>query len=204
MSSTRVLIVDDKEENNYFLRKLLEGSGFEVESARHGAEALAKARQSPPDLVISDLLMPVMDGFTLLRQWKRDAKLKSVPFIVYTATYTEPADEELALKLGADEFILKPTEPDEFLKRVESMRARGTRSRPIDDADDGAHGEEGGFFASTARRSFESSKRRRSSSKRPIARCNETSSLARRPSAPVMRWRSAFSSSPTTSMTSSG
>jgi len=146
LSSTRVLIVDDKEENNYFLRKLLEGSGFEVESARHGAEALAKARQSPPDLVISDLLMPVMDGFTLLRQWKRDAKLKSVPFIVYTATYTEPADEELALKLGADEFILKPTEPDEFLKRVESMRARGTRSRPIDDADDGAHGEEGGLL----------------------------------------------------------
>src|SRR5207244_1223312 len=118
---TRVLIVDDKEENLYYLNALLRGNGCEVIPARHGAEALAKARQSPPDVVISDLLMPVMDGYTLLRHWKADARLKRVPFIVYTATYTEPKDEELALNLGADAFILKPSEPESFLARLRQV-----------------------------------------------------------------------------------
>ena len=118
---TRVLVVDDKPENLYLLRALLQGNGCEVDEARHGAEALARARQSPPGLVISDLLMPVMDGYTLLRHWKADARLKSISFIVYTATYTEPKDEQLALELGADAFILKPAEPEPFMARVREI-----------------------------------------------------------------------------------
>lgn len=120
---TRILIVDDKEENLYYLQALLTGSGFVVDTARHGAEALVKARLSPPDVVISDLLMPVMDGYTLLRLWKADVRLKKIPFIVYTATYTEPEDERLALSLGADAFILKPSEPEEFLARIRQVQA---------------------------------------------------------------------------------
>ncbi|HYQ45008.1 MAG TPA: response regulator [Polyangiaceae bacterium] len=131
---TRVLVVDDKEENVYYLRALLEAHGFEVRSARHGAEALVLARQAPPDVVISDLLMPVMDGYTLLRHWKADPRLRGKPFIVYTATYTEPEDERLALSLGADAFILKPTEPDEFLTRLEAARTATAAAVP-------AHGE---------------------------------------------------------------
>src|SRR5688500_3553470 len=109
---TTALIVDDKEENRYYLSALLTAHGCEIESACHGAEALEKARKSPPDFVISDLLMPVMDGYTLLRHWKADPCLNRVPFIVYTATYTEPEDQRLALSLGADAFIVKPTEPE--------------------------------------------------------------------------------------------
>ena len=132
---TRVLIVDDKEENLYYLRALLEANGYEVAPARHGAEALVVARQSAPDVVISDLLMPVMDGYTLLRHWKADARLKAIPFIVYTATYTEPEDERLALSLGADAFILKPTEPDEFLARLAAVRASTVAALPARDPD---------------------------------------------------------------------
>jgi two-component system cell cycle sensor histidine kinase/response regulator CckA len=120
----RVLVVDDKIENLYYLSALLEGHGYEVATAQHGAEALAKARVAPPDLLVSDLLMPVMDGYTLLRHWKADPKLRGVPFIVYTATYTEPEDEKLAINLGADAFILKPAEPDDFLSRVREVEAR--------------------------------------------------------------------------------
>ncbi len=123
-SMPRVLIVDDNEDNLYYLRTLLEAYGFDVESAVHGAEALAKARQSPPGLVISDLLMPVMDGYTLLRHWKLDDNLRNIPFVVYTATYISSEDEKLALDLGADAFIVKPKEPDEFMAVIRHVLSR--------------------------------------------------------------------------------
>ncbi len=119
-----VLIVDDKEENIYYLRALLSGNGYAVTTARHGAEALVKARHEKPDAIISDLLMPVMDGYTLLRHWKVDVNLKHIPFVVYTATYTEAEDEKLALSLGADAFILKPCEPEDFMSTLRDVLAR--------------------------------------------------------------------------------
>jgi PAS domain S-box-containing protein len=126
----RILVVDDKEENRYYLEMLLTGYGHEVALARHGAEGLVMARQRPPDLVVSDLLMPVMDGYMLLRHWKGDPVLKRVPFVVYTATYTEPRDEQLALDLGADAFILKPAEPDDFLARLAAVMTRTATEAP--------------------------------------------------------------------------
>ncbi len=120
---TRVLLVDDNEPNLYYLSALLRAHGYETESARHGAEALVKARRSPPDLVVSDLLMPVMDGYTLLRQWTADPHLRGVPFVVYTATYTEPEDEDLARGLGARAFILKPAEPEAFIARLRAVQS---------------------------------------------------------------------------------
>ena len=119
----RVLIVDDREENRHLLNTLLKSNGYEVESACHGAEALDKARQNPPQLIISDLLMPRMDGYTLLRQCKADDQLKRIPFVVYTATYTDPKDKQLALSLGADAFILKPAEPADFIARISQVVA---------------------------------------------------------------------------------
>jgi len=116
---SRILVVDDKEENLYLLRALLQGHGHQTTLARNGAEALARAGEEAPDLVISDILMPVMDGFSLCRRWKgTDSPLRDVPFVFYTATYTEPRDEELALSLGADRFIVKPAEPAQFLQMV--------------------------------------------------------------------------------------
>ena len=127
---THVLIVDDKNDNLYYLQSLLTGSGYTVEVASHGAEALVKARQRAPQIIVSDLLMPVMDGYTLLRHWKTDTKLQSVPFIVYTATYTEPEDEKLALSLGADAFILKPCEPEDFLAKLREVESKGVIASP--------------------------------------------------------------------------
>ena len=128
----RALIVDDREDNRYLLCQLMRGHGFEVQEAIHGAQALELARQLPPDLVVSDLLMPVMDGYTLLRHWKVDEGLRRIPFIVYTATYTEAKDEQLALDMGADAFIIKPAEPDVFMVRVQAvMDAANQRRVPV-------------------------------------------------------------------------
>ncbi|HYL98430.1 MAG TPA: response regulator [Blastocatellia bacterium] len=131
---TRVLVVDDKAENLYLLRVLLQGHGYIVEEASNGADALTKARQNPPDLAVSDLLMPVLDGYTLLRQWRADERLKGIPFVVYTATYTEPRDERLALALGADAFLLKPAEPEKFVLVIQDVLAKdangGRRTEP--------------------------------------------------------------------------
>lgn len=136
---TRVLVVDDREENLYYLESLLQGHGFTVERARHGEQALEAARTSPPDIVVSDLLMPVMDGYTLLRHWKADRTLSGVPFVVYTATYTEAQDEELALELGADAFIVKPEEPEALLARIREVHEAskaGSPTRPREPAGD--------------------------------------------------------------------
>jgi signal transduction histidine kinase len=127
----RVLIVDDKANNLYLLRVLLKGHGFQVDGAYNGREALQKALQSPPHLIISDLLMPEMDGYELLRRWKADERLRGIPFIVYTATYTESKDEELALELGADAFIIKPTEPEPFIRQVREVLDRVRANSPV-------------------------------------------------------------------------
>lgn len=127
---TSILIVDDNAENLYLLRALLQGNGYAVEEARHGAEALTRARQGPPDLIVSDLLMPVMDGYTLLRDWKSDDSLKNIPFVVYTATYTDPRDEQLALDLGADAFLIKPAEPEAFLACIWSVLEKQRQGQP--------------------------------------------------------------------------
>jgi PAS domain S-box-containing protein len=113
-----ILVVDDNEQNLYQLQVLLGANGYQVASAANGAEALAQARQNPPDLIISDILMPVMDGFALCREWKKDERLKAIPFVFYTATYTDDRDRNFALSLGAERFIVKPEEPDNFLRAI--------------------------------------------------------------------------------------
>lgn len=117
----KILIVDDKKENLYFLETLLNGIGYETISANNGAEAIDLAKKSDIQLIISDILMPVMDGFTFCRNCKKNENLKNIPFVFYTATYTEPKDKEFALSLGAVKYILKPQEPDVFIEIIEEV-----------------------------------------------------------------------------------
>ncbi|MFH0789358.1 MAG: PAS domain S-box protein [Pseudomonadota bacterium] len=139
----KILIVDDNQESRYFLEILLKGHGFEIRSAENGQEALEMARAHPPDLIVSDILMPIMDGYTLCRQCKSEERLKNIPFVFYTATYTDPKDEKFALSLGADRFILKPQDPEILMNLLselleENYRGNLTSAKPL--------GEEMEFF----------------------------------------------------------
>jgi two-component system NtrC family sensor kinase len=122
-----VLIVDDNAQNLYLLDVLLKGNDFVVRSACNGALALESALKDPPDLILTDILMPVMDGYTLCRKWRANDRLKGIPFIFYTATYTEPKDEALALSLGADRFVIKPQEPEVLMGIIREVLAGGGR-----------------------------------------------------------------------------
>lgn len=117
----KIILVDDKEENLYMLESLLTGNGYQIKSTQNGIEALAELKDDKYDLIISDILMPVMDGFAFCRECKKDETLKNIPFIFYTATYTDKKDEEFALSLGADRFVLKPQDPDVFIEIVREL-----------------------------------------------------------------------------------
>ncbi len=126
----RIVVVDDLVENRYFLEALLRAHGHEVTAAGNGAEALAELRRAGADLVISDILMPVMDGYQLCREMKVDPRLAPIPLVFYTATYTTDEDREFALGLGASAFIVKPTPPEEFVGIIRDVLAGAGRVSP--------------------------------------------------------------------------
>ena len=117
----KVLIVDDEKENLYLLERMLEKIGYEVEIAEDGKQALEKLYSDNFQMVISDILMPVMDGFQLCKTVKSDKRFADLLFIFYTATYVEEKDEEFALSLGADKFLRKPLKPEKFIETIKAL-----------------------------------------------------------------------------------
>ena len=118
---TRVLIADDNAQNLYLLETVLKSQGYDIISAGNGAEALELALKNPPDIIVTDILMPVMDGFELCRRWRAHELLSRIPFIFYTATYTDLKDEKFALSLGADRFVIKPQQPEVLVKIINEV-----------------------------------------------------------------------------------
>lgn len=116
-SPKHILIVDDRWENRSVLINLLEPMGFTFTEAENGQEGLDKARKKSPDLIISDIAMPVMDGFEMLRQLRSDEKLKELLVIVSSASVAQ-LDQQMSLDAGGDDFLAKPVHAEELFTLV--------------------------------------------------------------------------------------
>jgi diguanylate cyclase (GGDEF)-like protein/PAS domain S-box-containing protein len=124
----RVLIVDDQAANRELVATLLRYRQHEPVEAADGQQALTLARAQPPDLVICDILMPVMDGFEFVRCLRADPQLAHTEVIFYTATFLEHQARELATHCGVEQVLVKPCEPEEILAAVETALSRRPRA----------------------------------------------------------------------------
>ncbi len=123
MANENILVVDDEEDVLELVRYNLDKSGYQVETASSGEEALAKARRKLPDLVILDLMLPGMDGLEVCKKLKNDAKTEGLPIIVLTAK-GEETDVVTGLELGADDYVTKPFSPKVLIARVRRILRR--------------------------------------------------------------------------------
>ncbi|TMA85070.1 MAG: GAF domain-containing protein, partial [Deltaproteobacteria bacterium] len=119
----RVLITDDNTINRKLLRVVLEAENQVVLEADNGISALQLLEQTQVDAIISDILMPEMDGYRLCYEIRKNPKLRTLPFIVYTASYTSPSDEKVALQFGVDKFLRKPASSEEIVKSLHEVLA---------------------------------------------------------------------------------
>src|SRR5665648_300999 len=119
----KVLVVDDDKDGRFIIVKIFESNGYEVSSACNGIVALESIKISKPDIIISDIMMPEMDGFTFLHRLKQYDEFKYIPFVFYTAHYMSKKDDEFGRSLGASKFILKPKDPMVLINEIESVMA---------------------------------------------------------------------------------
>lgn len=117
----KVLIVEDNDNDRSLLELIMKHHGWDVLVAKNGIEAMEILEKQKPDLIVSDILMPRMDGFELLWSIKNKEDTKNIPFIFYSAIYTGEKDKILAIALGAEAFIEKPKEPEELFETIKEV-----------------------------------------------------------------------------------
>ncbi|MCT7954220.1 response regulator transcription factor [Laspinema palackyanum] len=122
----RILVVDDDKTLRMMLKRHLEKQGFVVEEADSGVEALNLFKRDPPDLVVSDVMMPLMDGFEFCRRLRTNPAGKLVPFI-FLSSKGELDDRIEGHAIGADDYLIKPFEPLELVAKIEAQLERSRR-----------------------------------------------------------------------------
>ncbi|UCH77695.1 MAG: response regulator [Candidatus Coatesbacteria bacterium] len=120
----KLLLVDDTDTILLFLKTLLAGQGFDFLTAKNGEEAVAKARQERPDLILLDVFMPVMDGIEACRVIKGDPTLKDIPVVVVTAR-SEAENVEQCFEAGCDDYVFKPIRKLELLDKINRLLGEG-------------------------------------------------------------------------------
>jgi PAS domain S-box-containing protein len=120
-----ILIAFERESEQSALETLLSGRGHRVVKSSNGLAALDSARKEPPQAIVSDIVLPRMDGFALCRKWKQDERLQNIPFLFYTRRHDDPKYERFALELGAERFLSRTTAPDNLLIALDELLPNG-------------------------------------------------------------------------------
>jgi DNA-binding response OmpR family regulator len=126
----RILIVEDETKLARAIALYLNPRGFDVRTAANGAEALERIAESRPDLIVADIMMPVMDGYTLCRRLRADPAACTIPFLFLTAK-DDDLDRIRGLKLGADDYLAKPCDLEKINNRIQTLLARVEAARQI-------------------------------------------------------------------------
>jgi CheY-like chemotaxis protein len=124
MSAT-ILVIEDNEQNLYLMRFLLEKNGFRVVVARDGQEGIRQACELRPAVILLDIQLPVMDGYTVAAELRRRPELRDTPIVAVTS-YAMVGDRERALAAGATDYVEKPVDPATFVDRVRQHLAPST------------------------------------------------------------------------------
>ena len=122
-----ILVVEDNEYNLELVQYLLDMCGYRVAVARNGEEGLAEVRRRQPDLILTDLQMPVLDGYQMLEQLRQDPVFAAIPVIAVTA-FSMRGDEQRIRASGFDDYIAKPIDPETFIAQVEQRMPPGLRA----------------------------------------------------------------------------
>jgi two-component system cell cycle response regulator DivK len=125
----RVLVVDDYPDAREMYAEYLEFSGFDVIQAVNGMEALQRAVDAAPDIILMDLSLPVMDGWEATRRLKEDARTNSIPVVALTG-HALAGISEGAMKAGCDAFVTKPCLPEDLVKEIRKLLDRAPKSTP--------------------------------------------------------------------------
>ena len=118
--ASKILIIEDNEQNLYLATFILEKHGFEVIQARNGPDGLKTAKKCRPSLILLDIQLPGMDGYTVATRLKKLATLKEIPIIAITS-YAMVGDKEKAISAGCDGYIEKPINPDSFIDDIRNF-----------------------------------------------------------------------------------
>ena len=126
-----ILIVEDITHIRELLEVTLRFNGYPVVTARNGEEALEKIRARRPALVITDILMPKLDGFSLAQKLRSDPVTRDLPIVFLSATYLAPEDKDFALHMGAIRYLEKPVDTDELLLTIAEILSKGPTTMPV-------------------------------------------------------------------------
>ncbi len=126
--SKRILVVEDQPDNRQIIRDMLAPTDYEITEVESGEEALAAVAKQRPDLILVDIQLPIMDGYTATRQIKVDPAMRSIPIIAVTS-YALSGDDEKAFKAGCDAYVSKPYSPRQLLAKVREYLPLDTPTR---------------------------------------------------------------------------
>src|SRR5262249_48337723 len=135
MPKALVMIVDDSPLIRQVIADAFQPHGYQVQMAADGSEALRKIGERPPDLIIADILMPVMDGWRLCEEVRRAPETSGIPFIFLT-TEQEAQKKVRGLRMGADDYLTKPFSREELLARAENILGRARKLQSAETASD--------------------------------------------------------------------